>query len=345
MSGDLNRKVLLSARPVGVPKLSDFSIAGEAVPEPRAGELLIEARYLSADPLQRWRMEERSDYGNTIALGEMVWGRMVGEVVRSRHPHWKEGEFAEGMLGWQEYALSQGETGKARYARGLSRVEPSAAPLSTALGVLGMPGLTAYFALLEICRPQHGETVVVSAAAGTVGSLAGQIAKILGCRVVGIVGSRDKARHVVEDLGFDSAIDYRASPDLVERLRSACPDRVHAYFDNVGGPVADAVYRHLADRARIAVVGRVSQLQGPRQRDDVQECVISARARIEGFIVYDYEERAGEARAAIGGWLRAGRIRFHETVHHGIESAPQALIDVLQGRGLGKHVIKLGESR
>jgi NADPH-dependent curcumin reductase CurA len=337
----VNRKILLAARPVGLPKLSDFSFAEESVPEPRPGELLVEAHYLSADPLQRWRMEEKAGYGGTIALGETVWGRMVGRVVSSRNAEWREGDFAEGMLGWQEYALSQGETSRERYARGLTRVDPSVAPVSTSLGILGMPGLTAYFALLEICKPQRGETVVVSAAAGTVGSLAGQIAKILGCRVVGIAGSREKARYVVEKLGFDAAIDYRGSPDIGEELRAACPDRVDAYFDNVGGPVADAVYRHLAPRARIAVVGRVAQLGGERNRADAQEFIISARARLEGFIVYDYAQRAGEARAVIGGWLRAGQLRFDETVHEGIGSAPQALIDVLNGKGIGKHVIRL----
>lgn len=336
-----NRKVLLAARPVGLPKLSDFSFSEERVPEPGAGEFLIEAQYLSADPLQRWRMEATTDYGSTIGLGEVVWGRMVGRVARSRHPDWQEGDHAEGMLGWQEYALSQGETGKAAYAKGVTRVDASAAPLSTALGILGMPGVTAYFALLEICKPRAGETVVVSAAAGTVGSLAGQIAKILGCRVVGIVGSQEKARHVVEDLRFDAAIDYRAAPDLREALRAACPDRIDAYFDNVGGAVADAVYRHLAKRARIAVVGRIAQLEGAGRREDPQELLIAARARVEGFIVYDYEDRAREARGAIGDWLRAGRLRYRETVHAGIESAPQALIDVLQGKGLGKHVIRL----
>jgi NADPH-dependent curcumin reductase CurA len=337
----MNRKVLLAARPVGLPKLSDFSFSEEKLPEPRQGELLIEAHYLSADPLQRWRMEAKAGYGDTIGLGEMMWGRMVGKVLRSRNPDWREGDFAEGMLGWQEFAISRGETAKGGYAKGIGRVEPAAAPLSTALGILGMPGVTAYFALLEICKPQAGETVVVSAAAGAVGSLAGQIAKILGCRVVGIVGSPEKARHVIDELGFDAAIDYRSTPDLGAELRAACPDRIDAYFDNVGGAVADAVYRQLAKRARIAVVGRVAQLEGSRTRADPQELLIAARARVEGFIVYDYESRAGEARAAIGGWLRSGKLQFRETVHEGIESAPQALIDVLQGKGIGKHVIRL----
>lgn len=341
MNRAVNRQVVLAARPVGVPKLSDFAFREEKVRDPGEGEFLVEARYLSADPLQRWRMEPQAGYGATIPLGETVWGRMVGEVARSRNAAWREGDLVEGMLGWQEYAFSRGDTAKARYAAGVTRVDPALRPMSAALGVLGMPGVTAYFALLEICKPQRGETVVVSAAAGTVGALAGQIAKILGCRVVGIVGGPEKARHIVHELGMDAAVDHRAGADLAAALREACPEGIHAYFDNVGGPVADAVYRHLAPRARVAVVGRVAQLGGTGTRADVQEQVIAARARIEGFIVYDYEERSGEAREAIAGWLRTGALKFRETVHEGIESAPQALIDVLQGRGLGKHVIRI----
>ncbi len=338
---DRNRQVLLASRPIGTPGLGDFAIAEVPMPTPGHGEFVVAAHYLSADPLQRWRMEASTDYGATIPVGSMVWGRMVGQVVQSRNAEWSDGDYVEGMLGWQEHALSKGETVKARYAPGVTRVDPALAPVSTALGVLGMPGVTAYFALLEICKPQAGETVVVSAAAGTVGSLAGQIAKLRGCRVVGIVGSAEKVRHVVDELGFDAAIDYRAQTDLAHALKAACPDRVDAYFDNVGGPVADAVLKHLARGARVAVVGRVAQLAGPRQRDDAQEAIIAARARIEGFIVYDYEQRAHEARAAIAGWIASGQMQFRETVHCGIESAPQALIDVLEGRGLGKHVIRI----
>lgn len=337
----MNRRVVLAARPTGLPRACDFAFVETCVPEPAAGEFLVAARYLSADPLQRWRMDETANYGGTIAIGETIWGRMVGEVVRSRHPGWREGDVAEGMLGWQAYALSRGETEKAHYARGVTRVDPTLAPVSTALGILGMPGVTAYFAMLEICDPRPGKTVVVSAAAGAVGSLAGQIARLHGCRVVGIAGGPEKARHVQSDLRFDTAIDYRDSPDLQAALRAACPDGVDAFFDNTGGAVADAVYPMLAKGARVAVVGRVAQLGGKGTRADVQEYILAARARVEGFIVYDYEHRADEARQRIAGWLAAGDIRYRETVHDGIESAPQALIDVLQGRGVGKHVIRI----
>jgi len=339
----MNRRVLLAARPIGLPQLSDFSFSAEPIVHPTDGELLIAARYLSADPLQRWRMDETSGYGKTIALGEMVWGRMVGQVVQSRNRNWQEGDFAEGMLGWQEYAVSMGDTERVSYARGLTRVDPKRAPISTSLGILGMPGVTAYFALLDICNPQPGETVVVSAAAGTVGSLAGQIAKLRGCRVVGIAGGSAKVRYLKTELKFDAAIDYQDTANLKEALHAACPDRIHAYFDNVGGTVSDVVMGHLADHARIAVVGRVAQLGGPHDRADSQAYIISARALLQGFIVYDYAHRADEAYGEISGWLNAGKLHFNEVVHEGIESSPQALIDVLKGNGIGKHVIKIGD--
>lgn len=336
-----NEQVLLVARPQGVPRLDDFAFASAPRPDPADGQFLVRAEFLSADPLQRWRMAGAATYGNTIGLGELVWGRMVGQVVASRHPQWREGDRAEGMLGWQSYALSRGETSKAAYAPGVTRVDPANGPVSLALGILGMPGLTAYCAMLDICRPSAGETIVVSGAAGTVGSLAGQIAKIHGCRVVGIAGGADKCRHVVDDLGFDAAVDYRDGGDLQQALRAACPDGIHAYYDNVGGAVADAVYPLLARHARVAVVGRVSQMTSPAPRIDLQEYMISSRLRVQGFVVYDHEHRADEARDAIAGWVRSGRVRYFETVHRGIRSAPQALIDVIEGRGRGKHVIAM----
>lgn len=337
----VNRQIVLAARPNGMPRLTDFAVIDASIPQVDSGAFLIASEFLSADPLQRWRMNESAQYGRTIGLGEVVWGRIVGRVVRSRHPDWREGDLAEGMLGWQSYATSRGETARAAYAPGVTRVDPSLGPPSTALGILGMPGVTAYFALGEIIAPRAGETIVVSAAAGTVGSLAGQLAKVAGCRVVGIAGGPAKVRHVVEDLGFDAAIDHRDAEALPEALRAACPDGVDGYFDNVGGSIADAVCQLLRPRARVALVGRVAQLAGAAARRDFQERFISSRVRLEGFIVYDYADRAHEARAAIAALLRAGRVRYRETVHEGIESAPQALIDVLCGNGLGKHVVRV----
>lgn len=333
------RRVALVARPTGIPVPTDFAVCDQAMPDPATGQFLIEAHWLSADPLQRWRMDERAFQGPTMALGETVWGRMVGRILRSRLAGWHEGDYVEGMLGWQTHALSDGDTARAGYRAGVARVDPALGAPSAALGVLGMPGLTAWCALFDICRPQRGETVVVSAAAGAVGSLACQLAKLQGCRVVGIAGGPAKCHHLLAELGVDAAVDYRAAEAFPEALREACPDGVHAYFDNVGGWVSDHVLSLLARDARVALVGRVSQLKGVSSRVDRQEALIGARARLQGFIVYDHESRLDEVRRAISLLLRERRLRSFETIHQGLDAAPQALIDVLTGRGIGKHVI------
>lgn len=337
--GEVCRRVALVARPQGLPVLRDFAIFEHSRPDPAPGQFLIEAHWLSADPLQRWRMDERAFQGPTMAIGETVWGRMVGRIVQSRLAGWAEGDYVEGMLGWQSYALSDGAGARSGYRAGVSRVDPTLGRLSLALGVLGMPGLTAWCALFDLCRPKSGETVVISAAAGTVGSLACQLAKLAGCRVIGIAGGPAKCRHLIEELGVDAAIDYQARDRFAEELRQACPDGVDAYFDNVGGSVSDTVLGLLARDARVALVGRVSQLTGDSRRVDRQEALIGARAKVQGFIVYDHESRLDEVRRSIAALIQDGRLRSFETIHHGIESAPQALIDVLSGRGIGKHVI------
>lgn len=338
----LNRRILLIRRPHGMPREGDFALDTAPVPTPGEGEILIRARYLSADPLQRIRMADSATYGATIPLGTVVWGRQVGEVVKSRHPGFRVGDIVEGMLGWQDYSLSDGGTARAEYAPGITRVDPAVAPITTSLGVLGMPGVTAYFALTEIGRPQPGETVVVSGAAGTVGSLAGQIARVMGCRVIGIAGGAAKVAHVTDRLGFDAAIDYRATPDIAAALRDLAPQGVDIYFDNVGGPIRDAVLRVLRRGARVALVGRISQMHDPSPTcPDPQVPLMHARALMQGFIVYDYEHRADEARAAIGAWIRAGRIRYDETIVEGFENTPRAFIDMLKGGNLGKMLVKV----
>jgi NADPH-dependent curcumin reductase CurA len=288
-------------------------------------------------------MDERATQGPTIAIGSTVWGRVVGRIRQSRHADWQEGEWVEGMLGWQTRMLSDGRTGRAGYAAGLTRVEPALGPPAAALGVLGMPGLTAYCALMDICQPASGETIVVSAAAGTVGSIVCQLAALRGCRVVAIAGGEQKRRHLLDDLNVDVAVDYKAQADLGEAIREACPEGVHAYFDNVGGSVSDAVLSHLARGARVAVVGRVAQLQGSSSRIDRQDVLIAARALLKGFIVYDSEHRFEEVRSTLAGLLACGQLRYFETIHEGLDTAPQALIDVLVGRGIGKHLIRVTE--
>lgn len=339
----MNRQIVLVNRPDGVPRETDFAIRTVPVPVPREGELLIRAHYLSVDPLQRLRMNESSTYGQTIPLGTVVWGRQVGQVVQSRNAAFREGDFVEGMLGWQDYAISDGRTERAEYAPGITRVDPALAPISTSLGILGMPGVTAYFAMLELGRPQPGETVVVSAAAGTVGALAGQIARIAGARVVGLAGSPEKVAHLTEDLGFAAGIDYRATLDLYGAVVAACPGGMDVYFDNVGGVIRDTMLRHLRRGARIPLVGRIAHLhdQAPRLCPDPQVPLMHARASMQGFIVYDYEHRADEARSAIAGWIADGRVRYRETVVDGLENTPRAFIAMLGGGNTGKALVRL----
>jgi NADPH-dependent curcumin reductase CurA len=342
MDAQANRRVLLVRRPQGMPREADFAFDSVPIPKPQDGQLLVRALYLSVDPLQRVRMNDSATYGATIPLGTVVWGRQVGVIVESRHPDWREGEIVEGMLGWQTHSISDGGTAKAEYAPGLTRVDPALGPITTSLGVLGMPGVTAYFSLLEIGRPKPGETVVVSAAAGTVGSLGGQIAKALGCRVIGIAGGAAKVAHVTDRLGFDAAIDYRATPDIAQALRELCPHGVDVYIDSVGGPIRDAVLRVLARGARVALVGRISQMHDPAPTcPDPQVPLMHARALMQGFIVYDYEHRADEARQRIAAWMREGRIRHDETIVEGFEATPRAFIDMLGGANIGKMLVKL----
>jgi NADPH-dependent curcumin reductase CurA len=307
--------------------------------------MLVRAHYLSADPLQRYRMDAVSGYGRVLGEGDVVKGRLVGEVVQSRHPDYKVGDFVEGMLGWQEYAISDGSTRRAEYAPGIARVDPKIAPISTSLGILGFPGVTAYFALTEICRPQPGETVVVSSAAGAVGSLAGQIARVKGARVVGLASTDAKVDYITQALGFDAGINYRTAPDLLTALKAACPDKIDAHFDNVGGAIADTILQHMAWHSRIALVGNMSAStladRRTATRAEYQHLVMASRVRMEGFIVYDYEDRADEARRVIGGWLREGKITYRETIVDGFENAPAAFISMMQGGNIGKQLIRL----
>ncbi len=338
-----NRQIVLAARPDGPPKETDFRLVETPVPDLGEGELLVRAHYLSADPFQRLRMNDSARYGKPLDLDEVFRGRMVGEVVRSNHEGFAPGEFVEGMLGWQEYAVSDGSYKRAEYAPGVTKVSPLLAPISTSLGILGFPGVTSYFALLDLCQPKRGETVVITSAAGAVGSLAGQIAKIQGCRVVGLTSTDEKVAYIVEELGFDAGINYRTVANLGEALQRACPDRIDVHFDNVGGEIADTILRHLNSHARIALVGGISHINDaqPRLAPDLAGLLMAARARIQGFIVYDYENRADEARQAIAGWLKDGRITYRETITEGIANAPRALISVLEGGNIGKQLIKV----
>jgi len=331
-----HRQIRLASRPVGYPKASDFRVVESPVPEPGPGEFLVRIVYLSLDPYMRGRMSDARSYVPPVALDDVMEGGTVGEVVRSSHPGFAVGEVVEGRLGWQEYAVSSG--------KGVRKIDARVAPISTALGVLGMPGLTAYFGLLEIGQPKVGETVVVSAASGAVGGLVGQIAKIKGCRAVGLAGSDPKVRYLIEELGYDTGIDYRTAPDLDAALAAACPAGIDVYFDNVGGRITEAVSRHVNMFARFAVCGLISQynLTEPEVAPRNERFVLVNRVRIQGFLVFDFAARYKEGLVQLTEWVREGRLRYREDVVEGLEQAPGALTGLLQGRNFGKMLVRVG---
>jgi len=337
MNAVINRQVRLAARPVGMPKESDFALAEEPVPEPGPGQALVRVLYLSLDPYMRGRMSAAKSYAPPVAIGGVMTGGAVGEVVRSEAKGLEPGDLVEGMFGWQAYALCR---------RSEARVLPASAhPPSYALGILGMPGATAYFGLLEVGRPRPGDTVVVSAASGAVGAAVGQIAKIGGCRVVGTVGTDEKAAWVVDELGFDAAINYRSANDIGAALDEACPAGIDVYFDNVGGPMTDAAMERLAFKARVVVCGCIHHynLTEPYLGPSHLRHILVNRARIEGFLVFDWLPRYPEAFARLAAWLDEGRMSYREHVLEGLENAPQGLGMLFEGRNFGKLVVKVAE--
>lgn len=330
----MNRQIVLKRIPVGVPTEEDFEMreAGEAAaPE---GGVAVRTRYLSVDPYLRGRISGRKTYIDPIPAGTPMVSGCVGEVVESRHANFSAGDFVTGMWAWQETVGLRGE--------GLYKLDAAAAPVSTALGVLGMPGMTAYFGMMEICKPVAGDTVVVSGAAGAVGSYAGQIAKILGARAVGTAGGAEKCQYVLS-LGMDAALDYKSGEDYAEMLGRACPNGIDCYFDNVGGKLSDAVYPLLNNGARVAICGQISQYNslkapvGPLPYG----YILLKQARVEGFIVTRWMSRFPEGIAAMAGWLREGRLQYRETVYEGLEQAVRAFLGLFAGENTGKALVKL----
>lgn len=336
MISEINRKVTLKSRPDGYPALSDFELLEQPIPQPQEGEALIRTIWLSLDPYMRGRMRDTASYAPSVQVGDVIVGGVVGQVIESRTPAFAVGEIVEGPLGWQEYATSDG--------RNLRRIDTALGPLSTALGVLGMPGMTAYFGFLDICEPKPGETVVVSAASGAVGQVVGQIAKIMGCYVVGTAGTPEKVDYIVNELGFDAGINYKTE-DVREALAAACPLGIDIYFDNVGGHVTDAVMENLADFARISVCGQISQYNveepelGPRN----MRMLITHQARMEGFLVFQFQNRHELGRQRIARWIREGKLKYREDVVEGIENAPRAFIGMMRGENFGKLLVKVSD--
>jgi NADPH-dependent curcumin reductase CurA len=330
----LNHQFRLAARPVGLPKRSDWNYTEEPVRQPDQGEVLVRTLFLSLDPAMRGWMNEGKSYIPPVQIGEVMRAGGVGTVVASRHPQLKEGDHVYGTLGVQEYATLDGKT--------LTKVDGSGVPLPVYLGTLGMPGLTAYFGLLDVGQPKPGDTVVVSGAAGAVGTVVGQIAKIKGCRVVGIAGGKHKCDYLVQELGFDAAVDYK-SDELKKTLRQQCPKGVDVYFDNVGGDILDTVLTQLARKARIVICGAISQynsttgVKGPAN----YLSLLVNRASMTGMVVFDYVDRYPEAMRELAGWLAAGKLKSREDIVSGIETFPEALLKLFKGENLGKLVLKV----
>jgi hypothetical protein len=331
-----NRQVWLRSRPNGIPQAHDFAIREVGVPEASEGKVLIHNRFLSVDPAMRGWVADRSTYWPRLEVGDTMRAFAVGEVVESRHPGYQAGDAVMGIFGWQDYAAA----GDAEIMR---KVREPDLPLSLSLGVLGLNGLTAYFGLRDVCAPRAGETVVVSTAAGAVGSAAGQIAKIMGCQTVGIAGGPEKVRQCFEEFGYDAALDYKAIPDLDAALREACPDGVDAFFDNTSGAIHDAVLRQINLHARIAICGTASFAswdpwnQGPRP----ERHLLVKRARMQGFLTTDYAARYEEAISDLVGWIREGRLRYREDMLEGMEAAPGSIDALYSGANSGKLVIRL----
>lgn len=335
MTERINRQWRLAARPVGFIKESDFEWKQEPAPAPDEGQFLVRNMYISLDPTNRGWVTDRETYLPPVAIGEVMRGSAIGVVEESRNASFPQGALVQGLLGWQDFAVSDG--------KGLTVLPDNPAiPITAYFGLFGHIGLTAYFGLLDIGRPKEGETLVVSAAAGATGSLVGQIGKIKGCRVVGIAGGDEKCRWLTEELGFDAAINYKSEP-VVEGLKSHCPDGVDVYFENVGGKILDAVLTQINLKARIVLCGLISQYNATEPVPGPYNFVniLVKRARVEGFIVMDYLPRAQEAFADLAKWYSEGRIKYRVDVVEGLEQAPSALNRLFEGANTGKLIIKV----
>jgi NADPH-dependent curcumin reductase len=330
----VNHQFRLAARPVGLPKPSDWSFTEEPVGQPGEGEVLVKVQYVEMDPAMRGWMSDARSYIPPVGIGEVMRALAGGEVIVSNHPDLSVGDHVTGLLGVQEYAVAHGA--------GLIKVDTELAPLPVYLGTLGMPGMTAYFGLLDIGKPQPGETVVVSGAGGAVGGVVGQIAKLKGAHVVGIAGGPEKCRYVIEDLGCATAIDYKAC-DVDEALAEQCPKGIDVYFDNVGGEILDAALAHLTRHARVIICGAISQYNatGPMSGPANYLSLLVNHASMTGFVVTDYLDRYPEGAAEMAGWLAAGKLVSREDIAEGLESFPQTLLRLFSGENTGKLVLKL----
>jgi len=331
----MNKAILLRKRPVGRPTVNDFEFTSAAIPVPTTGDVLLLTLYVSVDPYLRGRMNDSKSYVPSFEIGKPIQSGIIAQVIDSTHAEFRKGDYVSGNLEWQEYQVSNG--------KGLTKVDAKVSPLSSYLGVLGMTGLTAYLGLTEIGIPKAGETIVVSGAAGAVGSVVGQIGKIMGCRVVGITGTDEKAELLISKFKFDSAINYKTSHDLKKAVSNACPKGVDIYFDNVGGEISDAVLSNINKHARLPVCGAISQYNdtkipvGPR----LQPILLTKSATMRGFIVSDFSAKFPAAIKQLAAWLKEGKLTYAETIVSGFDNLPQAFIDLFDGKNAGKMIVKI----
>lgn len=337
---ETNRQVRLRARPDGIPQSEHFEVVDAPLGALAEGRFRVRNAYLSVDPAMRGWVSAVANYSKPVGIGEVMRSFAVGEVVESRHSEYARGEQLVGMFGWQDFADSDGRDV-------IRRVRESDLPLSAQLGVLGLNGTTALLGLTLIGEPRPGETVLVSTAAGSVGATVGQVAKILGCRAVGIAGGPEKVRLCLEDFGYDAALDYKADRDLAAAVAETCPEGVHVYFDNTAGSVSDAVLPQLAVGARIVICGTASVASwdppplGPR----VERHILTKRARMQGFVYFDHLSQAEEATARLANWVREGKLRYREDILHGLDEAPDAIAGLYRSENLGKRLIRVGPLR
>jgi hypothetical protein len=330
----INHQFLLAARPVGMPKRSDWTLAEGPARQPEDGEVLVKVLYISLDPAMRGWMNDVKSYLPPVAIGEVMRAGAAGRVVASRHPDFHPGDAVTGTFGVQEYAVAKGKH--------VTKLDTRFATLPVYLDVLGMPGLTAYFGLLDIGKPQPGQTVVVSGAAGAVGSVVGQIAKIVSCRAVGIAGGADKCRYIVDELGFDAAVDYKAG-DVKQGLREHCPNGIDVYFDNVGGDILDAALARLARNARVVICGAISQYNAtaPMKGPSNYMSLLVNRASMTGFLVFDFAARYGEAVREMAGWIAAGKLKSRQDIVVGFDTFPETLLKLFTGENAGKLILQV----
>jgi hypothetical protein len=335
----VNKQILLTSRPTGEATVSNFTLVESPVPELSAGQVLVKHHYLSLDPYMRGRMNDAKSYAPPQPLNAVMVGGTVGEIVQSTHPSFAVGDLVVGMGGWQQYSVVDVS------ARGMLRkVDISRVPLPAYLGAVGMPGITAWYGLTKICEATAGQTITVSAASGAVGSVVGQLAKVRGCRAVGIAGGKAKCDYVVGELGFDACIDYKAHGDsksLYTAIKAATPDGVHGHFENVGGAVLNAVLARMNDFGRVALCGMISGYDGQPIPLQYPQLILTSRLRIEGFIVSDHMEVWPDALAELGRLVAEGRLKYRETIAVGLESAPEAFLGLLRGKNFGKQLVKL----